>query len=914
MSKSKRKTTTDEFTQAAVQESANILFDGVLEAIRTTFQQVHIIKAPGEHQKERGIDFQIEVVDRNNSKTIEIFSLQNKGSGDPLKPLVSTKNKGLISFQISNRHVRYYRYEIPMALLFIVCDNTNKKVYWHPIQLDDDLDERLSNAVANGKESVQLFINPKKTLLPDTFKAFLNDVEQSRREQFFRISDERFNPITDEEDQYNVDRTKPILDQVYELMDYLYDQVRFQPIHLLIRHYPFQKSKGFTPYYHWFKVYTDNEELVELFASIRVKDDNNLEFLNPQFTNNVNDYEDKAKQILLKLSQNHIYGFVSDRSRKEAATRYFVNRVCDCVACRYFRLDVLEVLAELNQTAPQSLDEGLKYAYMHYQLGNFLAAAKLFEEKGKQAKAEKKDVYFLICEYNRLKLGRFIKNHYFDPEIEKYGRELEKINLDRTVLRLPDKGHDQKLMFWIRDQRFFYEPSFSIRDYSSKMRNEYQGHLRGDRGSSSNFDELVSGYAQLHSFVNGNYIVYDKFSEYELETDDFIEGFFAGYAMCYHQGNKPAHLTDYHLHRFVFDGKHKTVWRYFNKYHLQSVKYVNGKDEIGFHVLLKKLLTKHPLVNSAYNQYSPEESPFYRNPYPRLFGNMLCMASIIEMTDEEANGIALDLKTCMSLSDLGTPDGYEQVNSFIACKRKQLTTATLTLLLIFFLDAKDFYNTPRLVLLAGELKRRNEKVAFNTAEQNKIVAYAFEGEDQNFNAAVSLHAVADGKFNEQLKAQILSKLRRKFDTYHFYYAVIFSVIELKSEFLDQFLTITYPDPSKYNFRRLIHGEEDNKYPLLDMLFNLCFKLECKPGDLSNRSYWGVADYYDWLLDITNFDYSKFKIDWIGLYTTKFYFAEFRRHPILRTKVENYLKTRRDERIERLYFDIYNPCEEYDYDE
>lgn len=430
MAKGKQKSTSR--TTEEIQESGNILLDTVLESIRAKYQDLKINKTSEEHQKDRGVDFQIELIGKPNENTLDMFKLQVKATDEPVKPLKTTTNKGLISFQIDNRHIRYYQQEMPWALLFILCDNSTKTVYWHAIQLDDSLEERLNESIAKKKESIQIFIDPKNILEPNSFLAFIRDAEESKTLQFFRVSEENENALTAGTD-FQVDQSKPLLEQLFTLLEYLFEEVQYLPMHLLSQYHPFKVSEAQTSFYQQFKLYTENDDLVAMLDTFKVQPDGTINFIDSSYIQDVDDYEKKAIAILAKLSQNHIYAIISQKSRKEVSTRYFTHGNCNCVACCHNRLDIPETIKKLQEPKDKSLDDRMKTAYMHYELGNYLSAAESFQNIGSQAIKENKKTLFLITQFNLIRLGRLIKNNYYDYETIEYGKTLMDINMDRAV-------------------------------------------------------------------------------------------------------------------------------------------------------------------------------------------------------------------------------------------------------------------------------------------------------------------------------------------------------------------------------------------------------------------------------------------------------------------------------------------------
>ncbi|WP_432327698.1 DUF4365 domain-containing protein [Mucilaginibacter sp. P25] len=398
---------TDDFKAIDGRKKGNLLLQKTFDEIGNIYSGIHISVVSEENQDDRGIDFQVEIIGKAKNETLEIFKLQNKGTLDPVKPLIKTENKGLISFQISLRHVRYYRQEIPFATMFMLCDVPNQKVFWHAIQLDDSVDDRVDQA-GDDQESVQIYINPAHQLNAQNFEKFLDQIGESKSTQFYKTTD-KDSPIFSNGADFEVDEKKPLLDQVYDLFEYLYDEIRYLPRHLLIRNKPFKKADGFIPYINSFKATTDNKELIELFDSFQVNDDHSITFKNPSLISGVVDAENKAKLVLKKFTENHIYWLGNDSRKSDVSLRYFPDQECDCVACRYYKLDIPGSIKSIDNQPTEGLLDKMKVAYMHYQLGNFVKAAEMQKTIAKEAKIAKKPVIYAITQFNLIKLGRLIK-------------------------------------------------------------------------------------------------------------------------------------------------------------------------------------------------------------------------------------------------------------------------------------------------------------------------------------------------------------------------------------------------------------------------------------------------------------------------------------------------------------------------
>jgi len=71
-------------------------------------------------------------------------------------------------------------------------------------------------------------------------------------------------------EKINIDKSKPILDQLYFLLSSIFSNINYVPNSILVSNYPFKNEDSFSPYYDEFTLTTDNEELFDFFENIDV--------------------------------------------------------------------------------------------------------------------------------------------------------------------------------------------------------------------------------------------------------------------------------------------------------------------------------------------------------------------------------------------------------------------------------------------------------------------------------------------------------------------------------------------------------------------------------------------------------------------------------------------------------------------
>lgn len=121
---------------------------------------------------------------------------------------------------------------------------------------------------------------------------------------FFKIDE--INRVNGLKDKYTVDKTSPLIDQIYDYLKYYFSEIKILPPYLFKNNYPFKCNSDYIPYYSVFKLYTDNQELYELLGAAK-QEDGKLIGIKRKYSEGVKRSKDKVTFILKTLSNNLIF-------------------------------------------------------------------------------------------------------------------------------------------------------------------------------------------------------------------------------------------------------------------------------------------------------------------------------------------------------------------------------------------------------------------------------------------------------------------------------------------------------------------------------------------------------------------------------------------------------------------------------
>ena len=658
---------------------------------------------------------------------------------------------------------------------------------------------------------------------------------------------------------------------------------------------------------------TDNEELLEFFESVKIEKDGKLTFTKKEFTEGVKKYQEKTKMVLSRLSENLIFNLESKKSHKRINILYSDEKKSKCVTCRFFRFEFSEAFQELS-TVPTELDEKFKLAYVQYQIGNYLKAEKLLTAISRESKKKKLNIRQFIAQFNLSKLSIFIRNHYWGENAQdKLVEKLKKINLEETYSELANT-ENEKLLDWIKSNSFYSESRDKIQETVTKIRDHYYSQLKGGWSSNNHIWQLINEYAKIDTFLNNNYIIYDGFNEFRELTEVFTEGLFASHAIDKTHSSRLENFDDWLINKIVFYAKSDKILKHFERYGLKEITY-KQTSSVGdsFIELLTKFLDENSKTRNAFEKYCEGNNRHFWDRYNTIFSNLMVMAGLCDLKKSQVNEIAEKLLKFLKTEKSVYPYNIKYARFFINRKGKQINKSTLKGFLLMTIENGKTHGEDFIEAVAGQIKKHHGEIKLAAQDYTKFEKLAFDKcpvckHVHSGNFMVLLYEIIgdEGK-KEQIKQGIKNSLMSKYNTELYYTAAIYGILEPEGNLFEQFIKSAKPVPNRVSFKKIFTGKDDTRYPNLNMLINLCYKYGIVFSKKRFNDFWGIDNYYDWLLDMKGFDYCLFNPKWVSEYATQYYFKEIRKHEIIKKRICEYLIDNRDPQLERDFIELF--CDE-----
>lgn len=693
-----------------------------------------------------------------------------------------------------------------------------------------------------------------------------------------------------------------LLDSIYSDYKILYNELNFLPTEILneIVLKKFSSEIGFSPY----EMDTSSKCVYELISKTLV-DKNNA--FNISDTTGINDIESalpKLQFIIEKLQSQAVYNL--QYSDKNFPLPFISKKTCKCSRCVLHFFDFKSIDFRYHSDDESEFDYLFKNAFSLFKIGNFKDSINHYKTCLEIAEKENNEINIFRTKYNLIKLRASVYNHYyFEGETDIDLKQLKLIQLDEFGCRTNNELA-KELIQWMSNDHYIKNSFYKISQIKDQIiKNYFNSH--GNGTSSNGFiNEVAFEYSQINLFLENNCIIYENFTEFRQIINCFIESMIASYGTN-KNSSKITEFNDWILIQFLKFGNFDLIKTYLTKYNVKNIRYKQSYQQ-GQQItdiiinLFQQIAIAEDFIPLT-DQYSKR---LFRNHYKSWLNNAF---SILIMMDFESSF----MKKCFKL----IPDLLNNPNIQI----DQFKLLSLLITRVNFIDAvlwksiliSGIKNQKRTLiyffnLMAEITLENNLKITFNSKEYKTILSTLSNNIPTNYICALHIARITNDPKQQNELIQIFNNQIKNFKEVNIAYCLglIHGIIKLDTDYLNQLIIKYSPlEPIKES-HNTFHGYP-NYNGDLDLLIEALYKLEI---DLSEDRFKNLNNhgiYYQWLLNLDTFDYSKFDPEWILCYIRKSYTERFSRCTPLKKALENYIihpEKSNKTAIQERYFQIY----------
>ncbi|MEW7292117.1 DUF4365 domain-containing protein [Aquimarina sp. 2304DJ70-9] len=887
-------------TNREIQKDADDLLNGQLRDLfkNNNYRLGENRSTEGE---EEGIDFFFEVFNRTSGSHEFLFLNQNKGTDKEIKP-ISKKNhpaEGKISFQLDLKHVKYFYSELAEPLIFTYCDINKKVIYWYAIQLDDSIPERIKEQEKKNTDSLQIYIDPQNELNQLNFNRLVNEIYEAKSNQI-RKKYSSIIELQNADYAFIKEKTqkKKIIDKLIYTIE-LFENFEAIPRHILEELYPFKKDEDSRTFLNEYTLRTDNEELLFLFENLTLNLDQ-YEIGNDIL--HVGDLQKKLEKIFDFFEANLIVhiGWSGATLRERniiSLQNLFRQKMCNCERCTINKLNFKKTNELLNLPHPEyTTNEKLRKAYAAYLSGDFNKSTHIFYEVYKET-VNKKPVNHITAKYNLIQLKKIDTQQFFSNQ--NTSEILAKIDYSMDELFIQQKAkHFLDIFRYIKNYHFSDSTFKIIDDNLFEINRLLYNDSYGGWNTRNYRPTLQATILRIISFFESNLLIYDYYSEFRVLITKAIECMFVLHSIKNPNTPKYKSFDFYTLKTWLFYVDYKDANFLLKKYDIDSIVATDLNSTIStFNEYLDNLYDSIEILesNEILSQVLKIE---------RILNNITLILSRLKLNKKYLNQTIAKL---LHFAENVKRERFCPLGALTSLLSHQKEVDNNNVLRIIRLVAKRNYKSSNFSYLIKYFVERStekqiEKVVFELLEVKEFSKELVKKQNSRENYFRDLwyaFTFLNTELKSQLKKIITESLDEEFDADLFRSSTLFEIIPFNKSLFNRFLE-SIPDESHLSNEPFYRDRNMRLSQAINIAFKFNIPFDEKLRKYSSYSTKNYKDYYDWIMNIEGFDYSKFDPTWLFVSKTKYSIRAYKNSDKLLKEIRKLLNHNYIEGVAKMY--------------
>jgi len=488
-------------------------------------------------------------------------------------------------------------------------------------------------------------------------------------------------------------------------------------------------------------------------------------------------------------------------------------------------------------------------------------------------------------------------------------KELKTIDLDK-VFQQSNTIQNKDLLNWVLHTKFYSNSKEKITRTVDKIRDHYHSQKNGGWSSNNYISELINEFATIDTFLNGNYIVYDSFSEYQELTNSFVEGLICSISMNEKQTTKLQYFDDWIIQRIVFHGTPEELRKYVNRYEVQTIKYKktvsNGSS---FFELLNNFFSKCDDLRSEYEKVCEKDNRRFWINYNQYFSNLLVLLAYCDLEKNEIQSISKKILLYLKKEDFINPLNMKYIRLFLNHKGKDINKDVLLGFIQTEYEKEKLHGQDIIKTAIHQIKNHYKKVDLSNEVFTDLLSYTLDDcsscrEKHNSEVILDIHNTVDNSEQKKIiRNRIQENLKDKFDSNFYYLSVMTDVLILDDSLFKSYIDTVKPRKNQKSFESVFSGIKDTRFHQVNNLLDICFKNDIDLSDAVFDDFRVLDIYYEWLFNMEKFDYSKFNPTWTYDYWTIHYINKYKKHPIVLKMITDYLDKNKNSNLQQIAFEL-----------
>lgn len=611
----------------------------------------------------------------------------------------------------------------------------------------------------------------------------------------------------------------------------------------------------------------------------------------------------KELEDILDLCGNNLLYFIESKNKQESVRLPIIyEEHCQCVRCNFYKLDFKNLSKQLLSNNKKynngRIEDQLKNAFINFKVGNYKESYNQLKKLDAKY-GQNYSVLRFICHYN-------IQNVYYQFLSSYHGRDRDKLleeiqqkyDTHKLIIRCKEKEIRDQLE-WIHEDNFIkknaLEADEAIYKISASVKRQYNA-MRA-------VDELLDLLSFTYGAIQSNFLFYDIYDSFETTVEKSLNGIIGAFSvqhLVYENKNirgfpiSKFHFNDFLLDLMIFHCNSDKLKACFLEHKVQEL--ASPKNSVL--LKLKNILRTYSEAKTITRRQAKKHNYDFHYKLERIVGNVFLVLSKIKIDPSEFISVPnLLLNFFKREKDIA----WYHANSirYLIFKYDDHTLFTALELenLINLIYTRQYGKHGFLELFSEALQKYYPDYVLKNNILYKYIIKQYTPD--KFKDLIALWHVTEPKIKIKISKFLGNDIQNNFDATVYCKLAMNGIIEYDL-CLDKFLTQVTGYKNAWNYERV--GDNFMPYfPIVNFLISFVFQFNISSDHQQLKELAAANEYFNWLLNLETFDYSKFKLEWIGVYDHWTYFKRFRMVNILKENIELKLKEENDEYLTNLYY-------------
>lgn len=663
---------------------------------------------------------------------------------------------------------------------------------------------------------------------------------------------------------------------------------------------------------------TSNKAIHELLQNVKVE--NTVVTI---FDESLKPYEEKLKEIFLILN-NCLIQCICYREKyteiehHEIKVKHYDSN-CNCLSCQFRKFRIKTLITDLKGKAiahSENLDEALAEGYYLCKLGEHVKGWQILNSVAEKSKNQNYSAIHFLSLYNIKQIRNFIDSPWWESENKQILPKIDEIDLHNTI-------NDFSIPVELRDELIKVKEKYYLHWSREIIDEQFESILSTNKlyanGGSSwgpiAINLLNEELRILYAYYSGNHIVTDDFCTFKQAITKGIEGVLISFTTEKSYEYRFKEFDSLLLSFMIFFVDEKKLEKLFEEYEIQSIPIKKSEKQNFINTITNFFTFQYTtgIWDSIYfNDDILKQDYFssYRQSLRFIFNNIMLLLSKAELKDEELKPIAEPFVNYLRVAEDFNHNNWTYAIKFLKTKIQIFSSEQIKKIIELTIDDKHHNSGDDVLETICDIafKKLNfvltedDKAFFEKLFNNVTIACKKCNRVHDTKQIFALWNIANETGKQIIKQKAIENLESKYDAV-FYMNAAFKGVLTKDEnpkLLKSFVESVIESCSPYDIKqdnRKWKFQNFKGFNFINCLayLNVDFKQE-NIQEISKKS-----DYYNWLINYENYDYTNFDLKWLTELPIPYYIkVKLKQIEQLKEKVIKELKDNYETKLAEFY--------------